>query len=83
MDGAQLTTDVTTCYTLALADCSAQSQFAVFIRKVEGIATPLVQSTPFNYLTIIFLMPLLHCFTYKNYVSTCAAKLAHPIPSRC
>ncbi|XP_033607997.1 uncharacterized protein LOC111866074 isoform X3 [Cryptotermes secundus] len=41
LDGAHLTTNVTTCYTLAMADCTTQPQFAVFIRKVEGTATPL------------------------------------------
>ncbi|KDR09150.1 uncharacterized protein LOC110838941 isoform X2 [Zootermopsis nevadensis] len=41
LDGANLTTDVPACYALAIADCSLQPQFALFIRKVEGTVLPL------------------------------------------
>jgi hypothetical protein len=42
LDGLSLTTQVPTCYTVAMADCSLQPRFAVFLKKVENTTSPLV-----------------------------------------
>lgn len=43
LDELTLTTHVPTCYTVAMADCSSQPQFAVFLKKVDSTTSPLVQ----------------------------------------
>ncbi|XP_069680724.1 vitellogenin isoform X2 [Periplaneta americana] len=41
LDGANLTANIPTCYTLALTDCSSYPHFALFVKKVEGTTSPL------------------------------------------